>query len=431
MTSRTRVWLAVVLIVAAGVRIAWSVYAARPPSQSLHDPNFYLLYGEQIARGHGYVVPFGQGPTAYYPVGYPIVLAIVDFVLIHTVGDHPIGAAAAINVLCGVAAVALVFLIGRRLANDAVGLVGAAITALYPNLVYHTAAALTETVFNAVFLLLVYLVVSAPWAQRHFERRRLVALGVLLGVCILIRPVAAPIVGALFVAWLLAGFGWRRSLLYSGALVGIAVLVVSPWVVRNIRVMHTVTLSTNTGDNLCMSRHVGASGTFDFNGNACFIGFENVPRPEGETERDSRNRRLAVDFVRDHPGEEVKLWFKRIYQTFRADWDGVWAVESYGDNAFLSDSTRQTLRWLGTDYYFATLGLSMVAGVIVARRREQRDARWAFIPLAIIAIVVVPVVTTFGDTRFKVPALPLFALLAAVPIVAVAERASSRRRSSA
>ena len=52
MTSRTRIWLVVILVVAAAVRIAWSLYAARPPSQSLHDPNFYLLYGEQIARGH-------------------------------------------------------------------------------------------------------------------------------------------------------------------------------------------------------------------------------------------------------------------------------------------------------------------------------------------------------------------------------------------
>lgn len=430
MTSRTRLWLAVVLVVAAGVRIAWSVYAARPPSQSLHDPNFYLLYGEQIARGHGYVVPFGQGPTAYYPVGYPIVLGIVDFLLIHTVGDHPIGAAAAVNVVCGVAAVGLVFLIGRRLASDAVGLVGAALTALYPNLVYHTAAALTETVFNAVFLLFVFLVVSAPWTQRQFERRRLVALGAVLGACVLIRPVAAPLVGALLVAWLLAGFGWRRALLHASVIVGVAALVVLPWVVRNLRVMHAVTLSTNTGDNLCMSRHVGASGTFDFNGNACFIGFENVPRPEGETERDARNRRLAVDFVRDHPGEEAKLWFKRLYQTFRADWDGVWAVESYGDSAFMSDSTRQTLRWLGTDYYLATVALSAVGCVLVARRRERRDGRWVFVPLAIVAIVVVPVVTTFGDTRFKVPALPLFALLAAVPIVGLVGRVTSRRPST-
>jgi len=426
MTSRTRVWLVVILVVAAALRIAWAAFAARPPSGSLHDPNFYLLYGEQIAHGNGYVLPFGLGPSAYYPVGYPIVLAVVDFLLIHTVGDHPIGAAAAVNVVCGVAAVGLVFAIGRRLFNDAVGLVGAAITACYPNLVYHTAVALTETVFNAVFLLFIYLVVSAPWDEHRFERRRLIGLGVLLGVAVLIRPVAAPIVLALFVVWLLGGFGWRRALAYSGALVGIGVLVVSPWLVRNIRVMHEATLSTNTGDNLCMSRHLGADGTFDFNNNPCFVGFEDVARPEFETERDARNRRMAIDFVRAHPAEEMKLWWKRIWWTFRADWDGSWAAESYGDSRFLSDSTRDFVHRLGSDYYLVTLALSAVAVGLIVRGKDRRDTRWLFLPMSIIAIVVVPVVATFGDIRFKVPALPLFALLAAVPIVAFVDRRSRR-----
>ena len=427
MTTRTRVWLVVILVVAAALRIAWSAYAARMPSGSLHDPNFYLLYGEQIARGNGYVLPFGLGPSAYYPVGYPIVLGIVDFALIHTVGDHPIGAAAGLNVVCGVAAVFLIFLIGRRLFSDAVGLVAAGITALYPNLVYHTAVALTETVFIAFFLLFVYLVVSGPWEDHRFERRRLVALGLLLGVLVLIRPVAAPIVLALFVVWLLGGFGWRRALLHTGAVVGLAVLLVSPWLVRNIRVMHSATLSTNTGDNLCMSRQVGATGTFDFNNNPCFIGFDDLQRPEYETKRDERNRRMALDFIRDHPTEELKLWGKRLYWTFRADWDGSWAAESYGDDRFLTDTTRGRVHDLGSVYYFATLALTAVALVMLIRRRDRDDRRWMFLPLAVITIVVLPVLATFGDIRFKVPALPLFALLAAVPIVALVTTRRSRR----
>jgi 4-amino-4-deoxy-L-arabinose transferase-like glycosyltransferase len=421
LTSRTRSSLIAILAVAAALRIAWAVYAARAPSTSLHDPNFYLLYGEQIARGHGYVIPYDQGPTAYYPVGYPIVLAIVNFVLIHTVGDHPVGAAAAINVVFGVAAVALVFAIGRQLGGDAVGLVAAGITALYPNLVYHTAIALTETVFNAFFLLILLVVVKAPWANGRFERRRLISLGVLLGACVLIRPVAAPLVGALLVAWLLAGFGWRRSVAHAAVVVGVAMLVVSPWIVRNIRVMHSATLSTNTGDNFCMSRHLGATGTFDFTDNPCFQGLEDLRRPEFETVRDSRNRRLAVDFVQDHPLEEVKLWGGRLYRTFNSDWDGVWAVESYGDKPFLSGWARDSLRWFGTDYFFVTVVLAAAGAVIIARR-DERDARWALIPLSIIATVVVPVVATFGDTRFHVPALPLIAIGAAVPIVAAGDR---------
>src|SRR4051794_21286405 len=301
MTSRTRSSLVVIVAVAAVVRIAWCVYAARSPSGSLHDPNLYLYFGEQLARGHGYAYPgLNFGPTAYYPPGYPMVLAAVDFLLIHTIGSHPVGAAAAINVVCGVAAVALVFAIARRLANDTVGVVAAAIVAVYPNLVYHTAVALTETVFNAVFLVLVLVLVDGPWTERRFGRRRLLLLGLLLGVCVLIRPVALPLVAALALTWLLAGVGWRRAPTHSGGVLLVTFLVVSPWIVRNIRVMHTATLSTNTGDNFCMSRHVGATGTFDLTPeNPCFQAFIDLRRPEYETKEDSRNRQIAIDFVKD------------------------------------------------------------------------------------------------------------------------------------
>src|SRR5205823_6168036 len=143
-----------------------------------------------------------------------------------------------------------------------------------------------------------------------------------LGACVLIRPVALPLIGALGLTWLLAGFGWRRSLTHSALVVGVAFLVVSPWIVRNIREMHSATLSTNTGDNFCMSRHVGASGAFDLSPeNQCFQALIDLRRPEYETEEDSRNRRLALDFVRDHPGEEAKLWVKRLAHTVQHDWD--------------------------------------------------------------------------------------------------------------
>ncbi|HEV3226980.1 MAG TPA: glycosyltransferase family 39 protein [Acidimicrobiales bacterium] len=427
-TSRVRASLIAILAVAAALRIGWSAYAARPPSGSLHDPNFYLLYGEQIARGHGYVLPGTLGPSAYYPVGYPIVLAIVNFVLLHSLGDHPIGAAVAVNVVFGVGGVALIFLIGRRLAGDAVALAAAAVMALYPNLVYHTAVALTETVFNGFFLLFVLIVVDAPWSDRRFERGRLIGLGALLGVCVLTRPVALPLVAALFVVWMLAGFGWRRALAYGAVVGGVAVLVVSPWIIRNIRVMHEATLSTNTGDNLCMSRHVGASGTFQLEGNPCFQGFDGLPRPAFETERDSRNRQLALDFVREHPADEVQLWFKRIYRAFKDDWDGSWAAESYGDAKFMSNSTRDVVHDVGSYYYVGTMLLTVAGSVLIIRRQRGRlHPGWSFVGLAFLATIVLPVVVTFGDSRFHVPALPLFALMSGVALVALRDRV--RRRS--
>jgi len=85
-SSRERAILGGILAVALVLRVVWCFYAARLPSGSLHDPNFYYLYGQQLANGRGYrllkpavagcVGPHCLGePTAYYPPGYAFSLA--------------------------------------------------------------------------------------------------------------------------------------------------------------------------------------------------------------------------------------------------------------------------------------------------------------------------------------------------------------------
>jgi 4-amino-4-deoxy-L-arabinose transferase-like glycosyltransferase len=427
----TRRWLGAILAVAAIVRIGWCVYAARPPATltaaggvSLHDPNFYMYFADQIAHGNGYRLP-DNTPSAYYPVGYIAVLSALFFMTDHTIGEHQVGVVAVLNIICGVATVLFVFAIGRRLAGDRVGLVAAAITAVYPNLVFHTAAPLTETLFNALFTLTIYLAIAGPWREHRFERWRLLLLGLLVGVCTLVRPVTLPILVVLGVAWLLFGFGWRRALTHAALVTVIALVTIAPWIIRNAHTMHAAVLSTNTGDNMCMSRHVGGSGAFELPNDRCNTApFDGESRPAYEVDRDAQGRRLALDFIRDHPTDEVKQWVKRVYHTFTSDDDGLTAVESYGDNAFIGHNLRRALSDTANVFFDVTVLLSLVAVPIVLRRREPG---WFIVALIVPATVILPVLATFGDVRFHVPGLPFFALLAAVPIVAIGERIARRR----
>ena len=79
MTTRERLVLGGILAVALVLRVAWCFHAARLPAGGLHDPNFYYLYGQQLANGLGYRLLDGS-PTAYYPPGYPMALA--PFILV-------------------------------------------------------------------------------------------------------------------------------------------------------------------------------------------------------------------------------------------------------------------------------------------------------------------------------------------------------------
>jgi hypothetical protein len=159
----TRRWLAG--IVAAGVvlRLGWGIYAARPPV-GLHDPGFYRLLGEQLASGNGYRLPDGS-PTAYYPVGYPLALAL-GFLL--TPVSWQTGVVVALNVACQAATIMLVFATTRRLleGRDVPALVAAGTVALWPNLVLHSAVPLSESLFIALVLAAVFVVVSGPWPAR-------------------------------------------------------------------------------------------------------------------------------------------------------------------------------------------------------------------------------------------------------------------------
>jgi hypothetical protein len=205
-----RLALAAVLVVAAAVRLAWAVYAARPPV-GLHDPGLYRFFADRLAAGEGY--SFDDGATAYYPIGYP---ALLGGAFLLTPRSWETGAVVAVNVACQVGATWLVYVITRRVLDGrgVPALVAAGLVALWPNLVFNSAVALTESLFLVLLLASVAVLVAGPWDARGPGTARLVAAGALSGLAALVRPVSLPILGALLVAWLVAR-GWSGTRSWS------------------------------------------------------------------------------------------------------------------------------------------------------------------------------------------------------------------------
>ena len=70
--TQRRWWL--VLIGAALIaRLAWAVALA--PREPRFDERSYIFHARTLAEGKGYINQEGRR-TAYWPVGYPLVLAI-------------------------------------------------------------------------------------------------------------------------------------------------------------------------------------------------------------------------------------------------------------------------------------------------------------------------------------------------------------------
>ena len=403
-------WLAAILILATVLRVIWVLYAAREP-QGLHDQFIYLNSADAISDGNGYARP--DGATAYYPIGYSGALAAVFALVKYTpIPANLVLATAFFQVFLGVATVALVYEVARRLFSVAVALVAALWLALFPNLIYHTATFLTETLFNFLVILALLVLISVRWREKRIGWVRLVLFALVLGLAALVRPVALLFLPLLPIVWLVSGFGWRKTLANAGVIVGVTAAVLAPWTVRNFVVMDApIIISTNLGDNLCIGHHEGAPGSFAVPwvcfSNEQYAGFD---RPEFETKRNSDNTRKALTFARNNPVEELKLLSRKAYHTWRHDHDGLVAVESYGDDLFLPSNVRRGLVRLADIYFYITIsigGLGLVGLVL-----PPTDGRRLFFLLALLALAGIPLVF-FGDPRFHVPVVPLLVVAAA------------------
>jgi 4-amino-4-deoxy-L-arabinose transferase-like glycosyltransferase len=405
----------------AVLRIVWAL-KAQPPGE-LRDPALYLLLGDQIAHGEGFSYPGSDGGvTAYYPPGYPLALGA----LIWLAGLWPsdlssFGIAVTANVVLSVATIGLVFALGRRLVDARVGLVAAAVFALWPNLVFHTGVVLTETLFLFLFVLMLLVALPTPELARRPGVWRLVAVGALFGAAGLVRPVSLVMAPLFLLLW------WPDGIvraLRNVAVVGAAtVALILPWTIRNMVTMDSpILLSANFGDNFCIGNNPEAAGGYALP-DYCFQGLGEGERPEFEVRRQSETLDRGVRWLRENPGDALGLVPDRARFTLRDDHDGLEAASDFGADPILADGTQDTLGQVADGFYYAVVAAAAVGLVISALRGAWRDRRWVVFVLAAPVQLVSPLVT-FGEPRFKMPIYPALAIVAAVGLVGLLRRRS-------
>lgn len=427
--------LVAVLVVAFALRLVWAVTTTRVPVYlESGDAYSYFFYGRQFAEGGGYLNVDGSGePTAYYPPGYPGVLAAVFWILLHTPLPHDAAAlamaASLLHVVLGTAAVGLVFVVARAVAADErAALVSAAVLAAWPNVIFFVSTAQLETTFIFLVLCVVAIVATHDWSTGAPPRaRRVVLFGALLaGVC-LVRPFAAPFVVVPAVASLVAGTGLRRSaVVLVSALVPFVALLV-PWTLRNQRAMGApLPFSSNTGDTVCLDRSLDAKGGFRF------ALHEGCADPKlGEVDRNAESTRLAIEFVKEHPAREALQIARRLRLIFGSDNEGLSAVERGPHNPFLADGLRTTLRRAADGYFFAILAFAVVGLALLVRRAvgTGRDAaaRATVVVLPFLALTGTAALL-WGTPRFHLPTAPFLAIFAGTALTAAASWTIAAKR---
>ncbi len=240
--ERFHLVLAAVTVLALGVRLAYAL-AVAPHASQPGDSKLFQFLAYSLTHGQGYstetsVFSGHPMPTAEHPPLYVLYLALFTKLGLGTMNEHR-----ALSCLLGAAAVALIGLLGRRVAGPRVGLIAAAVAAVYPQLAVIDGTLISESLYAPLIVLSVLL------AYRLIDRpgpRRAALLGGVIGLATLTRPdgllllllLAAPVL------WL-AGRGQRLPVFAACGLT--FVLVLSPWLIRNQIAMHRFPLISTNG----------------------------------------------------------------------------------------------------------------------------------------------------------------------------------------
>lgn len=442
-----------ILLAALILRIAYLVEAQRSPDFRFPpvDAGFHDYWARALLSGDWTRLPAdaaGRDPEIrrhpyFRPPGYPYFLAGAYLVT----GSSHVGARI-VQMFLGLINCALAYLLARRLFGRAVGLMTAAMTGLYWLFIYFEAHLQAPVLLIFLSLCIVHacrrIVKGATWP-------RSVLVGVLVGVCALVRPNVLLFVPVLLLwgLWLLKRQSrfraWPRFVV--GTAIGVAAAVM-PVTLRNYLVSgETVLISANAGVNLYIGNNIRARGRFVddlpdlghfrtcFDYPAIIARLEkNLSRKLDYSDTSAFFADKAWQFIRDHPAD-----FGRLLLTKTALFWG--PRELTHNNAVRYDREfSRVLRYLPGNFALV-LGLGLTGMLILAACRirgrmpigvhaPRQDE--AFYMSALMTLFVLTYFASFlpffVTSLYRAPILPFLLIFASVAAVHVVLGLVSPRR---
>jgi hypothetical protein len=394
----------VALVVLGGmvVRLVYLLVVSRQTELGL-DSTWYLLEGGLLKGGYGYIDPgtlFNAGrsvSTAAWTPLYPVTLAVFVWLGIDTTtGLRMVGLGFA------AATIALSAVLARRVfRDDTVAVVAAAIVAVSP-VVVATDMSLMSEAMSVPMSLLVLLV-----AQRLFEHRRLrdlALVGLVVGLGTLARTDVALLGGLAALGVLVAArVGWREVVRGLVVIVGVAGVVLVPWVARNqaavgAATVSTVSTSTAIAGANCDAVYGGTSlGSWEF---------ECIDDPsrtaENEAEWSATVLRRGLRYAADHPGSLPTVAAARTLR--------VWGAWDPRDQTRREAGETRDRGWQVAAWVFDRAVIVAAAAAVVLLRARWRSMVVLLAPLVAVTLIAL---LTYGNQRFRAPAEPSLAILAA------------------
>jgi 4-amino-4-deoxy-L-arabinose transferase-like glycosyltransferase len=403
--------LAAIATVALALRVAYTVLIA-DDWPGVGDFFYYHGIANLLADGRGFVDPFisteaNPYPSALHPPLWPLTLAAASELGVTTELGHRL-----VGTVVGTGTVVLIGLLGRRVGGDRVGLLAAAIAAVYPTLIASDGSLMSETLYGlwiAAALVLAYRLLDRPSAGRA------AVLGAVIGLAALTRGEAVLFVPLLALPLAFRG-GRPGRLARLAATLAATALVIAPWTLRNwVELDRPILISTN--DSTVVA---GANCASVYSGQD--IGFWHLDciserRPGlNEAEQAEIWRREGQDYAEDHLGRLLAAVVPvRVLRT--------WDLYQPRRQARWAEGRSVRVTEIGVLVYYVLLVVAAY-GVVLMRRRGAE----LLILLAPVIAVTLSSAAGFGLPRFRQAAEISIVVLAAVAVGALSARRSSAAR---
>ena len=358
-------------------------------------------------------------PTAGHPPIWTMILGVASFL-----GATSIVAQQFVAVLMGLPAIVLMGLLGREVRSERLGLLAAALTAVYAFIWVNDGLLMAETAAIATATATMLMGVRF-W--RAPTMRSAAVLGLVGGVAALTRAelvLFLPLVAG--VVLLRSTLPWRARLVRYTVCGLAALLLCLPWFIRNTLAFDTPVLFSNGMGTVLVQANCDAT----YHGPD--LGYWNLecglPTPYGrdgsllnEVERDEVARDRAAAYVSDNRGRLLSV-------VVPARIGRMWGVyEPIGQlrRDVLADRRSFAVSALGLVQFTMLVPAAAAGIVLVGRRRGPLLVLAAWIPIATLTAA-----SAFGNTRYRTAAETSIVILAAVAIDAAFGWWTDRRGAS-
>jgi 4-amino-4-deoxy-L-arabinose transferase-like glycosyltransferase len=389
------------------------------------DADQYERLAARLFQGGGFGIPGSENPYDFAP-GEPYFAAAVYWLI---GGVHPTAARIGMAI-AGTLAVLVIFLLGRRLAGPAAGLVGAALAAVYPAPIFYTGLFSSEpiamlTVAGAVLTFLWAADAGRGWWAWLVP-------GALFGLTAYLRP-EYLFLTALFALLALIVVARRRGIvrgvLAAAAIVAAFAVVIAPWTVHvSSDLGRFVPVSTGGGKALFIGTYLPGDGIHE--GVKQHLLHEirgGPPIPEERLRRIPMNPLLDrvanryPDLPRDEALQKVGRMNLVHYATHEPlDFAGM-MVGKIGHMWHGAGDPSYTVA--GSAFHYVVLALGLAGLALLALRR-----RWEVLPIALLlaGISLIGGLLLAGVRR-NLPVMPIVLALAGVSVAAALNRFLARR----